>query len=168
MQHRATLRFTEPLIERAVRSFWIRTVGYGEPVVVIVMIALLAWRLVEGDRSWVVGVLATFVVIGVVLPLTIYIVHYRNSLGKFRAMKEPVAEFTAGDDELTLASDLGTTTLKWSSVTELWRFESLWLMLFSKSQFVTIPLDGLPESMREFVLARVRASGGRISGTHAG
>ena len=163
MQHRATLKYTEPMVERAVRLFWLRTVGYGELVAVIVMIAVLAWRYGAGDRSWIVGVLATFVFLSIVLPVTIYVVHYRNTLEKFRAMKEPVAEFTVDDDVLTLASDQGTATLKWSAVTEVWRFESLWLVLFSKSQFVTIPLEGLPESMQSFVVERVKASGGKIA-----
>ena len=152
MQHRATLNYTERLVEKAVRLFWLRTVGYGELVAVVVMTTVLAWRLMEGDRSWFVGVLATLVFLSIAIPLAIYFGHYRNSLGKFREMKLPIAEFVVDEDALTLSSDLGATTLKWAAVTEVWRFETLWLLLFSKSQFVTIPLDGLPESMREFVL----------------
>ena len=163
MQNRATLNYTERLVEKAVRLFWLRTVGYGELVAVVVMTTVLAWRLMEGDRSWFVGVLATLVFLSIAIPLAIYFGHYRNSLGKFREMKQPIAEFVVDEDALTLSSDLGATTLKWGAVTEVWRFESLWLLLFSKSQFVTIPLDGLPESMREFVLERVRASGGKIA-----
>ena len=163
MQHRATLNYTERLVEKAVRLFWLRTVGYGELVAVIVMSAVLAWRLMEGDRSWFVGVLATLVFLSIAIPLAIYFGHYQNSLGKFREMKQPIAEFVVDEDALTLSSDLGATTLKWGAVTEVWRFESLWLLLFSKAQFVTIPLDGLPESMREFILERVRASGGKIA-----
>ena len=163
MQHRATLNYTERLVEKAVRLFWLRTVGYGELVAVVVMTAVLAWRLIEGDRSWFVGVLATLVFLSIAIPLAIYFGHYRNSLGEFREMKQPIAEFVVDEDAFTLSSDLGATTLKWCAVTEVWRFESLWLLLFSKSQFVTIPLDGLPESMREFVLEKVRASGGKIA-----
>jgi len=163
MQHRATLNYTEPLVEKAVRLFWLRTVGYGELVAVVVMIAVLAWRLIEGDRSWFVGVLATFVFLSIAIPIGIYFGHYRHSVSKFRELKKPVAEFLVDDDVLTLSSDLGTTTLKWTAVTEVWRFESMWLLLFSKAQFVTIPLDGLPEPMREFVLERVKASGGKIA-----
>ena len=163
MQHRATLNYTERLVEKAVRLFWLRTVGYGELVAVVVMTGVLVWRLMEGDGSWFVGVLATLVFLSIAIPLAIYFGHYRNSLGKFREMKQPIAEFVVDEDALTMSSDLGATTLKWGAVTEVWRFESLWLLLFSKSQFVTIPLDGVPESMREFILERVRASGGKVA-----
>src|SRR5262249_2247277 len=144
MQHRATLNYTERLVEKAVRLFWLRTVGYGELVAIVAMIALLAWRLIEGDRSWIVGVLSTFLFLSIAIPVAIYSGHYRNSVGKFKQMKQPVAELVADDDSLTLSSDLGATTVKWAAITEVWQFESLWLLLFSKAQFVTIPLDGLP------------------------
>lgn len=163
MQHRATLRYTEHLVAQAVRSYWRRTVGFGMPMAVALMIAFLAWRVVDGDHSWLVGFLGAVGLLGVLMPVAIYVVHYRNSMSKFRAMAEPVAEFIADEDVFTLSSDCGTTTLKWAAVTEVWRFESLWLLLFSKAQFVTLPLEGVPEQMRSFVLERVRASGGRIA-----
>jgi hypothetical protein len=163
MQHRAILRYTEPLVAQAVRLYWRRTIGLGLFVAVALLAALLVWRVADGDRSWLVGLLAAVVLLGVLVPMAVFVVHYRNSMGKFREMAEPVAEFLADEDVFTLSSDRGTTTLKWGSVTEVWRFHSLWLLLFSKAQFVTIPLEGMPEQMRSFVLDRVNASGGKIA-----
>ena len=124
---------------------------------------MLVWRLAEGDRSWLVGLVAALVLIGVLLPLMVYLVHYRNSIGKFRQMAEPLAEFIADEDQFTLSSSLGATTLKWNAVTEVWRLETLWLLLFSKAQFVTLPLEGMSEQMRSFILDKVRAAGGKIA-----
>jgi len=119
--------------------------------------------LVDGDRSWVVGLTAAVVLLGVVMPVAVYLVHYRNSMRKFRQMSPPVAEFVADDDTFTLSSDRGTTSLKWNAVTEVWRFESLWLLLFSKAQFVTLPLEDVPGPMQAFILDRVKSSGGKIA-----
>jgi Na+/melibiose symporter-like transporter len=163
MPHRATLTYSEPIVVRAVLLYWRRTVGIGLMVVVALMIVLLAWMIASGDRSWVVGVVAAVVMLGVLVPVLVYVVHFRNSTRKFREMQEPVAEFVADDDAFTLSSDLGSTTLKWNMVTELWRYDALWLLLFSKAQFVTVPLDGVPEHMRSFVMERIKASGGKIS-----
>jgi YcxB-like protein len=163
MQHRATLRYTERLVAQAVRAFWRKTIGYGLLVAVALMIALLVWLLVEGDRSWIIGLTAAVVLLGIVMPVAVYFVHYRNSMGKFREMFRPVAEFVADDDIFTFSSDLGTISLKWNSVTEVWRFESLWLLLFSKAQFVTLPLEDVPGPMQAFILDRVKASGGKIA-----
>ncbi len=163
MQHRTTLRYTERLVGRAVHLYWRKTVGFGLPVAGALMIAFLTWRLIDGDRSWVVGLIAAVVLLGVLMPVAVYVVHYRNSMGKFREMAQPVAELVADQDAITITSDRGTSSLKWELVKEVWRFETLWLLLFSKSQFVTLPLEDLPGSMQAFILERIKASGGKIA-----
>jgi hypothetical protein len=163
MQHRTTLRYTEPLVTQAVRHYWRRTVGPGIFVAVALLCAFLVWRLFDGDRSWVVGVVAVVILLGAVMPSAVYVAHHRNSMARFREMREPVAELLAREDGFTLSSDRGTTSLGWNSVREIWRFDTLWLLLFSKAQFVTLPLEDLPEPMREFILDRVRTSGGKVS-----
>ena len=47
-------------------------------------------------------------------------------------------------------------------MTELWQFPAFWLMFFSKSQFVTLPLAGFTPEAKAFVLERLEASGARI------
>jgi hypothetical protein len=137
--------------------------GAGMLLVLALLSALLVWRVSSGDRSWLVGLLAAVVFLGLVLPVMVYVVHYRNSMGKFREMAEPTAEFSADDEVFTLSSDRGTTTLQWRTVKEVWQFPHLWLLLFSKAQFVTLPLEGISDQMRSFILERVKASGGRIA-----
>jgi hypothetical protein len=162
-KYRATLTYTEPLVARAVILYWRRSIGIGLVVAVLVTIAALLWLVTNGDRTWMVGLLGAVVALGISFPALVYVVHYRNSMGKFREMGNPVAEFIVDDDAFTLASDRGTTTLKWTAIREVWRFESLWLLLFSRAQFVTVPLDGVSEQMRAFVLERIKASGGKFA-----
>jgi hypothetical protein len=63
----------------------------------------------------------------------------------------------------TLASDHGSSTLKWEAIKEVWGFQGFWLLLFSKAHFATIPLDDLSDEMRSYVLERVKRSGGRVA-----
>jgi len=163
MQHRTTLRYTEQLVAQAVRLYWRKTVGFGLLGAVALMIAFLTWRLIDGDRTWVVGLVAAVVLLGVLMPVAVYVVHYRNSMGKFREMSQPSAELVAEQDTITISSDRGSTSLKWELVKEVWRFDTVWLLLFSKAQFVTLPLDDLPGPMQDFILERVRATGGKIA-----
>jgi hypothetical protein len=163
MQHRATLKYSERLIIQAVRSYWRRSIGLGTLVAVVVVSAMLAWRLAEGDTSWRVGLLAAVVGFGIIMPLAVYLVHYKNSMSKFREMADPVATLVAEESSFTLSSDRGSSTLGWGAITEVWRFETYWLLLFSRTQFATLPLDGISEQMRAYVLERVRCAGGKIA-----
>jgi YcxB-like protein len=162
MAHAATLEYNEALLRRAVLAFWRRTVGI-KLLLALAVIALSLLLLVRGgDRSWAVGVLASFLVIGVAFSVAIYVVHIKNSLRKFRQMGPPIAAFSAQESTFTLSSGLGTTTLAWSAISEVWRFPEFWLLLFSKAQFVTLPLASLSSEARAFILQRVEASGGKI------
>jgi hypothetical protein len=163
MTRRATLTYSEPIVAQAVLAYWRRSVGMSTLVAAALVIAIMFWLILSGDRSWLLGLVVAAAILVVTFPLAIYKIHYRNSVGKLRAMQTPQADFVAEDDTFTLSSDQGSTTLKWTSVTELWRFESFWLMLFSKAQFVTIPLVGVPDEFQTFVLERAKAAGAKIA-----
>ena len=164
MRHVATLKYDEHLVSRAVRSYWLRSMGWKTPVAVVIVAALFVTRLAMNDRSWLVGLLGGVAMLGIVMPVAVYWTHYRNSMAKFRELGNPVATLLAEEASFTLSSDAGASILKWNAVTELWRFEGLWLFLFSKAHFATIPLDAMSAEMQSYVLDRVRAAGGKVVG----
>ena len=161
--HSATLEYDERLVNRAVRSYWRRSLGLSVFVGVPLLCIILAVQVASGDRSWYLGLLAGATILGVGMPILVYWIHYRNSMAKFRDMKEPVATFVADEDTFTLASDHGSSTLKWEAIKEVWGFEGYWLLLFSKAHFATIPLEGVSDEMRLYVLERVKRGGGRVA-----
>ncbi len=162
--HQSTLTYTEPLVRKAVFAFWRRTVGIGFFIALGLLSCSLILLIWQGDRSWVVGALGAFLVFGLGFALLVYVVHFRNALAKFRGMGAPTATLLVDDASFTMASGLGSTTLQWSAVTEVWRFPSFWLVLFSKAQFVTFPLASVTADTQSFILKRVAAAGGKVVG----
>jgi heme/copper-type cytochrome/quinol oxidase subunit 4 len=163
MPYQATLNYSEPLLRQAVFAYWRRSIGVGFFVALVVITANLVVLFVQGDRSWWMGAISTLWAIAVALLPMIYFVHLRNSMQKFRAMGRPQATLLAQESCFTFSSEIGSSTLAWSAVTEVWCFPNFWLLLFSKSQFVTLPLADLPTAMREFILERIEAAGGKVS-----
>lgn len=162
--HRATLHYTEALVTRAVGVYWRRAVGIGGVLAAAAAIAMLCWLLARGDRSWLVGLMGTAVLLGLVMPIAVYVVHYRNSMRRFRAMGQPTGELVADDAGITISSDVGSSTVRWELVKEVWCSDTVWLLLFSRAQFATLPLADLSAELRAYVLDRVRAAGGKVSG----
>ncbi|MES2889628.1 MAG: YcxB family protein [Pseudomonadota bacterium] len=162
MSHQATLVYAEPLLREAVLAFWRRTVGVGYLVVLIALVLTLGALLVQGQRSWLVGMLATTVALGVAFAALLFAVHHRRALRKLREMGEPLATFRAEAASFTLSSGRGTATLPWSAVKALWQFPEVWLMLYSKAQFSTLPVACLSPEMRAYVVQRIEAAGGKI------
>ncbi|QNH19502.1 hypothetical protein HEP73_00392 [Xanthomonas sp. GW] len=161
--HRATLRYDKTLIRQAVASFCWRVVGLRYLVALALVAGSLVFLVRGGNASWWVGVLAGVLALGVVFPVALYAIHYRHSLLRLDAMGTPLGTLEASEASLSLSSGAGITTLPWSAVSEVWRFESYWLLLLSKSQFVTLPLADLTPEAAEFIRARVLAAGGKIS-----
>jgi hypothetical protein len=163
--HSATLKYDERLVTRAVWSYWRRSLGPSFLIVVPLISVFLAVDGVGGGRPSYGRLVAAalFIGIGLGMPILVYWVHYRNSMRKFRGMKEPVATFVAAEESFTVASDQGSSTLKWEAIRKVWGFQGFWLILLSEAHFATIPLEGLSEEMRAYILERVKRAGGSIA-----
>ena len=149
------LRYSEPLLREAVRCFVLRVVirqlGGVFLVLVALVIACVAFLISRHDRSWTVGFLiATVLFIGVFIA-SVFVAHLRNTIGRFRQMRTPEATLGYDEQQISLTSELGSATMPWSVITEVWRYPRFWLLLFSRSQFVTLPLDCLDEHARAFI-----------------
>jgi drug/metabolite transporter (DMT)-like permease len=164
MPHEATLIYSTTLLRQAVFAFWRRSVGIGFFVALLIAALGLVVLVALGQSSWIIGGLAAVLVLGIAFAMVVYVVHYRRSLRKFRQMDKPRATFRADDSSFTMSSDIGTTTLQWSAVKELWQFPNVWLLLYSKAQFTTLPLACLPAETQTYIVQRVRESGGKVDG----
>jgi len=164
MPHEATLIYRTTLLRQAVFACWRRSVGVGFFVALLIAALGLVVLMALGQASWLIGGLAVVLVLGIAFATVVYVVHYRNSLRKFRQMDNPQATFRAEESSFTMSSDIGTTTLQWSAVKELWQFPSVWLLLYSKSQFTTLPLACLPPETQAYIVQCIRAAGGKVDG----
>jgi len=163
MSHEATLIYSESLLREAVFVFWRRSIGMGFILMLVALTVVLGVLVALGAPVWIIVTLAVLLVLAAAVAVALYIGYYRNSLRKFRTMSTPRATFRADDSSFTMTSDAGTTTLQWSAVKELWQFPSVWLLLYSKTQFSTLPLACLPPDIQAFVQERVREAGGKVA-----
>ncbi|MFO0957895.1 MAG: YcxB family protein [Isosphaeraceae bacterium] len=157
------LKFDESTLKQAVRAFFLRTIlrrfGFLFYAALLGLLILLTWLLANGERGWQVGFLSAFLLCVAAFFVTLYVSHYRNTIGRFRQMRNPEAILRLGEEELTLKSDLGSSTLPWSAITEVWRFPRFWLVLLSPAQFFTLPLDCLDPAAREFIDRKTAEAG---------
>ncbi|MBK5281484.1 MAG: YcxB family protein [Nitrospiraceae bacterium] len=164
MSHEATLIYSKALLRQAVFAFWRRSVGIGFFVALLIAALGLVVLMALGQASWIIAALAAVLVLGIAFAIVVFVVHYRRSLHKFRQMDQPRATFRADESSFTMGSDIGTTTLQWSAVKELWQFPSVWLLLYSKAQFTTLPVTCLPPETQAYIVQCVRAAGGKVDG----
>ena len=162
MLYQTTLIYTEPLLRQAVWRFWRRSVGWGFFVALVLLAGVVLFLWWRGDRSWLLGATGTVLVLGLVVIAALYVSHFRNTLGTFRAMGPATATMQMDEASFTVSSSLGSTTMPWTAVNELWQFPDVWLLMYSKAQFSTLPLASLPPDVQSFILQRVQAAGAKV------
>lgn len=163
MSHTVVLKYDPSLIREAATCFWRHTIDLKFAGAFLIVSLSLAIMLLQGDRSWVVGVLACVLVMGTGLSAAVFFVHYRTAMQKYRGLDSGQAVLTVSDSTLSLTSALGTATLPWSAVIEVQRSDRVWLLLFSTAQFSTLPVASVPPDLQSYILERVKASGGRVA-----
>ena len=157
------LRYSEALIRSAIWAFWRRATGWGYLVAVVMVLISFTYSLWSGDRSWRIGVSASIICMAVVFTFALYIIHYRGAITRFRRMQSPQATFAAGDDCFRITSDVGSSELSWSTITEVWQFPEFWLLFLSRAQFITLPLADLDSEARDLILNRVKSHGAKVA-----
>jgi hypothetical protein len=156
------VRYTEPLARAAVRAFYWRTLRerFGWPGLLAFVggSSALAFLIFAGDRSWVVGFAGACILICAFILARGYVAHFRNTTARFRRMTDPRAQFVFRDADFTITSDAGSATLRWSSVREIWAFPMFWLVLLSRSQFMTFPIEGVGDEVLSFIRSKAKVT----------
>jgi hypothetical protein len=157
-----TLHYTPVLLRRAVWAFWSRSVGITLSLTLLLVTVYLVSLVRDGHTSWLVGVFGTLVVMGYVYLAALYLLRLRYEMATLRAMGSPLATLEIDSKGFTVVSGAGQATMPWRSIEAVWRYPDFWLLLFSGSHFMTLPLDNLPETMRSEMLERVREHGAKV------
>jgi hypothetical protein len=123
---RVVLNFKRPLLQQAVRGFWWRATGLRFFMALAAVAFGLAVSINEGDSSWVTGVLGSVLAAGILFPVVLYVVHYRNVFQKLKVMGSPQATLEASDNALLLSSGAGSASIPWTAVVEIWRLKGCW------------------------------------------
>jgi hypothetical protein len=163
MQYEAKFSYDMSLLREALYGYWWRAVTGRLLLVVVVTFSSLVYLWLGGDRSWHIGAAGTVLVFGLGMIAAVYFVHSANMKRKLKDMGAPEATFSATESSFTVVSGAGSSTLPWSSVTNVLKLKRCWLLSFSKAQFITVPLVGVSEEMRMFILQRIVASGGKVN-----
>jgi hypothetical protein len=158
--HHTTLRYSETLLRSAVSSFVFRAItrhlGTTFILAIAAVVGITIYLLAQNDRSWLVGFLSATVLFAGAFIAAVFLAHYRNTIGRFRQMRSPEATLAYDEQQFTLNSELGSATMPWSAITEVWRYPRYWLLIFSPSQFVTLPTDCLDQNTKDFISRKTR------------
>ena len=143
MNKSITLTYSAKIIRKSVTSFIIRKLGRIFILVITLLFAYTLYELFKGNRSWLMGVCSTTVAIGIIAPVAGVVIQTRVGLRKLKGMGDPTAVLEMSDSGFTVTSKLGSITLNWEAISEIWKYQGYWLLLSGPQILMTLPLDGV-------------------------
>lgn len=161
MNYQFTIQFTEEHIKYACRKFFARFVGVGFPVACLLVAANAVLRMASGKTDLLAGVLLTVAVVGLIFVVAAYLQRRAYSLSHFRKTGATVS-YELSEEFFKANSGLGSTEVKWESFRAIWTFQKVWLLMFDRANYLTLPTDQISNDIKEFLKRKIASVGGKI------
>lgn len=162
MTHQFTIKFNEEHIKYAVRKFFVRYLGIGFPVMFLLLALVLLQRITTHQTDWIFGSLLVVLVMGVVFFMAAYFQRLNSALAQLRKMEDGTVHYEVSDARIKASSPLGSTEVKWEMFKGLWIFPCVWLLMFERTGYLTLPSEQMSEEIKAFLKQRIAAVGGKI------
>ena len=162
MLHTATIKYDRPLVRRALNRFMVKRLGktffLGLPALILVFLFFYF----TNSWTWPITLMA-IVIAAVLLFLSfVYYARLRAAEGFFDKANDPTVTLRFTAEGVRTESELGTSDIKWVVFEEILKFRDVWLLVYAKSGYMTLPLDQLTPECSQFIeqqmIARKHAS----------
>jgi YcxB-like protein len=158
-----TLHYTEAVVRLSVKRFCWSRVGPLYILALLLVLVGVVTAIMRGDNSWLTGVFATILLMGLAMPVMMYRIQMRASLERYRALAHQSATLNGDVDSFVIESAAGSSKLTWQSISEIRRYDELWLLMLGNGGFFTVPLDGTTTAAQDYLIDRVKSHGGKVS-----
>src|SRR4030095_12317658 len=155
MLYTATITYDRPLVQRALNRFMFKRLQkVFFPVLVLLAAAFLYWYSI-GSWTRALTFIAITLAVAVAFFSWVYYARLRAAEGFFDKADDPTVTIRFTPDGVRTESDLGSTDVKWAVFDEVLKFPDLWLLVYAKSGYLTLPVDRLTPECMEFIDQRV-------------
>jgi Ni/Fe-hydrogenase subunit HybB-like protein len=117
----------------------------------------------SGTQSWLTATLIALCLVLIIVSIAVYFVYRHRSFKVFQEMESPQSTWRFTDDAVSVESDIGRSEFKWQIIKKLWRFDDVWLLVYTNQTYSTLPIADVPEVAKQFIVDRVRSHGGKVS-----
>src|ERR1700690_2531153 len=161
MNYQFTIRFSEGHIKYACRKFFARYIGIGFPIIWLLMMVFLVARMSSGKMDMVVGIYLAVLIGSLLIFAFAYFQRCSYLLSQFRKTGNLV-NYELSDEFFKAKSNLGSTELKWEAFKAIWAFPKVWLLMFDKAGYLTLPTDQIDNEIKEFLKRKIISVVGKI------
>ena len=151
MSHIATIKYDRPLVRRALNRFILRRLGASFFIGVFAVTVVLLLAYFSGSWTWLLTYVAVAGIAALLFVVLVYFARLRAAEGFFDKANDPTVTLRFTEEGVCTESDLGTSDLKWLVFEEILKFPDIWLLVYAKSGYMTLPLDQLTPECSQFI-----------------
>ena len=133
MMHSVILKFTEREALNSVNRLWKRTLGLSFAIAYGLMAVSMIWLIRSGDRSWLLGVVASVIVLAGIFITSSYLYHRRDAIRKFQQLDNGEILFSFDNASFTLETQGSKSESNWSQIQKVWKYQDAWFLFFARA-----------------------------------
>jgi hypothetical protein len=161
MNYQFTIQFSEEHIKYACSKYFTRFVGIVFPVICLLVAGFAVARMVSGKADLLAGIFLTIAVVGLGIIAAAYFQSHNYRLSQFGKTGNSVS-YELSKDFFKAKSGMGSMELKWESFKAIWIFQKVWLLVFDKNGYLTLPTDQISGDVKEFLKQKIISVGGKV------
>jgi hypothetical protein len=155
MEYVIDVKYDRPLIRRALHRFMLKRLGKVNFALIIVLSVFLIFEIFSSQWSYLSTIFLVLWVIMVGLLVIVYFARLNSSEVFFQKSKNDRVQFIFSEDEVKTISDVGNSQVKWIVFDEILKFSDVWLLVYAKSGYMTIPLEYLTPELKSFLERKI-------------
>jgi hypothetical protein len=161
MNYQFTIQFSAEHIKYACSKYFVRFVGIVFPVACLVVAGFAVIGVVSEKSGLLSGFLLAIALSGLGIIVAAYFQGRKYALSQFRKTGNTV-NYELSDEFFKAKSEMGSIELKWDSFKALWIFQKVWLLVFDKNGYLTLPADQISNEVKEFLKQTIVSVGGKV------
>jgi hypothetical protein len=162
MEHRFEVFVTRKHTGSALRRFLLRDEGIFASFIYLITVVLVVYDARDGRLHWISIVILTL--LGMLLLAYVVAFWLRRSQTDdlLRRLGDSPIQYLLGEEEIRTESILGSSSVKWEMVRQIWIYPDLVMVFFSRNTYITIPGEQIPTAALEFLRAKAASHEARV------
>jgi hypothetical protein len=153
-----TVRYSREHCLATAWRYWQRRLGYRYALELAIGTGLLVLA-TQGPYRWLEIAIMVAVGLFALLGAAIFFIHWLRARQGLAALDPPQSTWTLTEEAIAQKSNLGESAIGWESLLGVWRFDDLWILVWGKDIYSTIPTAQLPREARAMIERRAKETG---------
>ena len=154
-----TVKYSEAVARAAVRAAMIRSIkrklDWKRQGLLLFTAVVLLYSFAKYGITWIDTAVGSVYLFGFVFLIILYRNAVRQAIARLRKMKTPVGQFMLTEENFTVSTELGSSTLPWSSIEALSEQDGFWLLYTSPTSALTVPVAAIEATALDFLRQKI-------------